>query len=674
VSRCTLKGRAFPFLIVAALLSSGGGSLCLARQPSVNRSAVGDDWPMVAGDLGSTRYSSLSIIRRDNVSALGGAWFHKFENDPVRGTPVVVHGRMYVASTDHVSALDAKTGLEIWSTKLSTATIGFYKGVTLGEGLVFVGLGDSRVVALDENTGQQIWSVKIGDATPPYGQYISGAPAYAAGLLLVGLANGDVPGVRGRLVALDAKTGMQVWRFNSISDRGGKGSETWPQDRDEWRPGGGGIWITPAIDEELGLAYVPVGNATPQWGGEIRAGNNLYTASIVALDLKTGELRWYFQVIHHDMWDSDLATPPILYDAVVGGKPRKAVGFVSTYGYLFMLDRKDGSPIWPIEERPVPQNARLHSAATQPFPVRGERVGNRCVTKDAIPSGFRALCEFDPVDYDMPNAMYPFATMRAAPMAFDPTTRQFYGTGAVWPYWAKRLEDPRTWVQAWVPGVKRSGILVALDSTTNKLAWQKFVPWQMHQNGSGFIATAGKLLFHGNTDGNFDAYDEHSGERLWQFQTGSSANQPAATYAIDGVQYVAINSADGVWAFKLGGALKPMPASSKPPVDLITYSGRVVPTDKITMSQVVPGLPGSDIKSFDEYAFQPQRAKATVGSKVTWTNSGKLPHAAKALDGSWSTGVIAPGISATLTFDKPGTYTYIDSLNPWTYGEITIEK
>jgi quinohemoprotein ethanol dehydrogenase len=656
-------------LLGLAAISMAAGS---QQQQDNLQQPAGRDWPVVAGDWGSTRYSTLSEITRSNVKSLGGAWFHKFEDGIGRGTPVVVDGRMYVVSTDHVHALNAKTGEPIWTTKLDAATAGFCKGVAVGEGLIFVGLGNSNIVALREDTGKQVWSVKIGDSTPTFGQYISSAPAYVNGLVLTGLANGDVPGVRGRLVALDAKTGNQVWRFNSVPDRGVKGAETWPQDRDNWRPGGGGIWITPSVDPDLGLTYVAVGNATPQFGGEIRAGDNLYTASLVALDIKTGEIRWHFQVTHHDIWDSDLSTPPILYDAAVNGKPRKAIAFVSTHGYLFMLDRANGQPIWPVEERPVPQNPRLNTSPTQPFPVGADRIGPRCIPKDSIPSGFKALCDYDPIDYDLPNAIYPIRTIRAAPMAYNPKTKHFYATGAVWPFWLKRLEDPRTWVQTSVPGLRYAGILASMDSKTNKLAWEKTVPWRLQENGSGFIATAGGLLFHGNTDGYLDAYDEKTGDQLWRFQTGSNANWPAATYAVDGEQYVSIVSDAGVWALKLNGSVAGLPA---PPVpsEISTFSGRIVSTDQITMSQLVASFMGGE-KFFDEYAFQPQRVSVKVGTKVTWTNTGKVPHAAEAVDGSWNTGVVAPGKAASLSFDKPGVYTYIDKQFPWTYGELTVEE
>jgi quinohemoprotein ethanol dehydrogenase len=483
---------------LVSLVVSGAIAAC-SGMGGKNASPADHDWPVVAGDLASTRYSPLNKVTPKNIDSLGAAWHFTFASGNGTGTPIVFNGRMYVTSSDSVTVLNPKTGEVIWTSKLESATSGLYKGVAVGEGLIFIGLGNASVVALKQDTGQQVWSVNIGDPKPEMGQYVSSAPAYIQGLVLTGMANGDVPGVRGRLVALDAKTGKQIWRFNSVPDRGQPGAETWPQDRDDWRPGGGGIWITPSIDTALGLAYISVGNASPQWGGETRPGDNLYTASVVAVDIKTGVMRWHFQVVHHDIWDSDVATPPILFDEMVDGKRRKAIGIISTYGYIFMLDRATGKPIWPVKEQPVPQNPRLFTSPTQPYSVGGDRIGPRCIPADSIPASFKPLCDFDPVDYTIPNAAYPIRTIRAAPMAYSPDTQRFYATGAIWPYWAKRLEDPQTWIQTTVPGFKFTGILAAVGSHNNKLAWEKFVPYRTQENGSGFIATAGGLLFHGNT-------------------------------------------------------------------------------------------------------------------------------------------------------------------------------
>ena len=503
------------------------------------RKAAGREWPMIEGDWGNTRYSTLEKINAANVKTLGGAWVHKFEGETTRATPVVARGLMFITAGPNVYALNPKTGETVWTYKPSIPPTGLYKGVSLGEGMVFVGLSDATVIALKEKTGELVWSQMIGDpgaeessqkAQSPTGQFISTAPAYANGIVMAAMVNGDY-GVRGRVVGLDAKTGKQVWRFNATPGPGEFGHDTWPADNDEWLRGGGGIWTTPAVDPDLGLVYFGVGNPVPQWGGEARAGDNLFTDSVVAVDLKTGKYRWHFQVVHHDIWESDIGTPLVFYDATVDGKPRKAIGAMRTDGYLFLLDRETGKPVFPVEERPVPQNARVKTAPTQPFPVGADQVGPNCVVPENIPAGFKALCHYDPVDYDTPNAFYPINTTRAARLAYSPKTQYFYLAGSpAWPFWIRRFEDPKFFSASGtnVPGIKTSGLIAAIDSRTNKIAWQKPMPYPI-QNGSGMMATAGGLLFHGEPDGQFQSYDAKTGDKLWEFQTGANAAGAAAT-------------------------------------------------------------------------------------------------------------------------------------------------
>ena len=190
------------------------------------------------------------------------------------------------------------------------------------------------------------------------GQVITAPPAYANGLVISGMANGD-SFLRGRVVALDVETGDEVWRFQTIPAPGQRGSETWPTDSDVWRWGGAGVWMTPTLDVELGLAYIGTGNAVPMWGGELRAGDNLFSVSVVALDLNTGEYKWHQQLVHHDLWEHDLGTPLIVYDATVDGETRRVVAAMRTDGYLFRLDAKTGAHVFPVEERPVKAETRF---------------------------------------------------------------------------------------------------------------------------------------------------------------------------------------------------------------------------------------------------------------------------------------------------------------------------
>jgi plastocyanin len=313
----------------------------------------------------------------------------------------------------------------------------------------------------------------------------------------------------------------------------------------------------------------------------------------------------------------------------------------------------------------------LATAPTQPYSVGIDKVGPNCVEPDLIPPGFKAGCYWDPVNFDSPNLVFP-TTTRFAPMSYSPKTGLIYVSGMSGGHWIRRGEDPYFFTLPSVPGMKSYGLLVAMDSRTGKIAWQKKTPYPM-AFGSGTTATAGDLLFHGEPDGQFQAYDARTGDMAWQFQTGGAATAPAISYEIAGKQYVAIAATNKVWSFALGGAV-PAAANPPPPQTDSEFAGRVISTDHVAMSATVKSLgviKNAEYK--DEYVFKPMRIKVKAGTTVTWTNDGKEQHSASAQDGSWTTGEVAPGKSATVKFDKPGTYTYICKDHMWSYGEITVE-
>ncbi len=638
------------------------------------RKPAGKNWPTATGGWDNARYSTLAQINKDNIKSLGGAWVHDFDDEKSRASPVVADGLMFITAGAHVYAFDPATGRQVWATKAEAAASGMYKGVAVGGGLVYAGLSNGHIVALNEKTGEVAWTGIVGDDPPLKGQAIPAGPTYVNGIVITGLANGDY-GLDGRIVALDAKTGKLVWRFNTIPAPGEKGHETWPADNEEWKKGGGGVWVNGAVDPALGLVYFGVGNPVPQWGGELRGGNNLYTDSVVALDIKTGKPRWHYQVVHHDIWEQDLGTPLILFDADAKGKPVKAIAAMRTDGYLFLLDRATGKPVFPVEERPVPQNPRLKTAPTQPFPVGADQLGPRCEPKEQIPPGFKPMCEFDPIDYDTPNAMYPILTTRASPMAYSPETKMFYAAGSPgWPLWIKRYEDPKFFIAVSTgAGIKTHGILAAVDAKTNKIVWEKQMPYEI-QNGSGMTATAGGLVFHGEPDGNLQAYDAKTGDLLWQFQTGAAAGGPVIAYEAAGQEYVALAASGSLWAFKLGGTVPPR-AAPTPPKTETTLSGRIFSTDQVTFGGEISDTGLEFVrKTFDEHAVLPVRIKVMAGSKVTWTNMGKQPHDATAMDGSWTTGDIPPGQTASVTFAKAGTFDYTSKSEPWIHAQINVEE
>jgi PQQ-dependent dehydrogenase (methanol/ethanol family) len=642
------------------------------------RRPAAKEWPAVSGDWGNTRHSTLAQITTENVTRLGGAWVSERLQAAARTMPVVHDGLMFLTVPPSVYALDARTGKTVWRFQGGPqAGMGSpaREGVAVGDGLVFVGLSDARVIALNEKTGALVWSRYVGDAARDKGQVASGAPLYAGGLVSIGLSADN--GWRGQVVALDGKTGRDAWRFFAVPAPGEPGAESWPKNSPIWQRGGGAVWLVGAADPDLGLVYYVTGNGVPQLAGDDRPGANLYLCSVVALDLKTGKLRWHYQVIRHDIWEGDISISPVLYDAQVGGKPRKAIASMRADGYLFMLDRETGRPLGRIEDRPVPQDARSKTAATQPFPAGADSVLPGCEEwkKQTLPRGFELSCShYTPASLQKPNQLTPTFGMRVAPMAYSPDTGYFYATGSAALGWLRRAENPwffsNTFNQR-VPGLGSLGfgVLAAIDSRTNRIAWKReFRPGRP----AGAMTTAGGLMFQSAPDGNLQAYDARTGTLLWQFQTGAPGGPPLS-YELDGEQYIAAVTTTGVRAFKLGGTLAPVSPPARQAQDLFT--GQIMDTSQVETASLIrdTGFTGFHYMT-DEYAFSPYRARVERGMQVTWRNNGLMVHTIVADDGSWTTGPLNPADVGGVTFDKPGSYPYRCKEHPWAVGQILVDE
>ena len=675
-------------------------SACDSQQSTDFASPPSADWPLHGGHWGNSRYSTLDEISMTNVTELGAVWKTELQGGVSRDVPVIVDGLMFVpaggaavyasqgnasdviADTGEgvggITALNAATGEIVWQyTPRGGAGVSvLVKGAAAGEGKIFVGLNDAHVVAVNQKTGEEIWNGRAGADPVPPGEFIAAAPVYTKGMVLVGIGSGDA-GISGRTVALDAKTGEKVWEFRSIPGRGEPGNETWPQDTDAWMQGGGGVWASQAVDAELGLVYFGTGNAFPMQGGEVRAGDNLYTTSVVAVDLETGEYRWHFQMTRHDMWEADVGAPLVLYDANVNGEQVPALAAMRMDGNVFLFNRATGVPLHPIEDLPRRQVARLHSAATQPFPVDADQVGFPCVQEELVPKGFELGCFFDAVDFDDPNLMLPGSATRFAPMSYSPDTNHFYITGTVSAGWTRRARDPFYFSggSTPVPGIKSYGLLVAFDAATRRITWQKEMPRPI-SNGSGATTTAGGLLLHGEPDGNLQAYDVSNGNLLWQFQTGAAVAGPVAIYEAEGKQFISVIAGQTVWSFALGGTLDPVASGPPQPGSVSGFAGRVVPATEILMAdeQVSTISLHAREKFTDNYALVPVRARIDVGDTVTWTNNSEITRDVTAEDGSWASGPIPSGKSATMTFNAPGLFTYTSKEHPWIYGQLIVEE
>ena len=542
------------------------------------RAAPTKDFPIFGGNLGNQRYSALTAITPANVTKLGGAWVVHIADGAsganLEGTPVVTDGVMYLPGTaGTILALDAATGAVKWKYRPQTQGAGrggTNRGVVAAEGKVFSTGGGNNLIALDQKTGALLWTTKVGDRGATV------APAlYYNGLVYMGVSGGE-GGVRGFIGAFDARTGKQVWGFWTIPGPGEFGHDTW--EGDSWQHGGGPIWTASAIDPDLGLIYVPVGNAWPDTDGSKRGGDNLFTASIVALDLKTGAYKWHFQEVHHDVWDYDNTASPVLADILYKGQPRKVLMHGGKTGFLYILDRTNGKPLIGIEERPVPQEPRMKTAKTQPYPI-GDPFVPVCPEPDSVAPGFKSACVFGAY-WNEPVVLAPgtLGGISWAPMTYSPKTNLIYIPGAI-------TNSTFTLGGGFVRPVNepRAGTLTAVDPATNKIVWQKRTKFPIAA-GSGLLSTASGLIFHGESDGRLVAYDIRNGNELWSFQTGAGADAPVVTYEVSGQQYVAIiaggssfqlsQHGDSLWAFKIGGTLPPAQAPAEPPTRQPAPAGR----------------------------------------------------------------------------------------------------
>jgi quinohemoprotein ethanol dehydrogenase len=575
--------RRVPVWLALGLLISGAMP-SRAADPEINRllqSPVARDWVTNGGNLTNQRYSTLKQIDTTNVKQLNGAWRTRLKRSgfgtkySAEATPLVKDGIMYmVTGNDDVFALNAKTGDILWQhwssieQRRTSACCGWLsRGLAMGEGLLFVGQLDANVVALDIQTGREVWKTPIEDW--PNGYSITSAPLYFDGIVYSGISGGEL-GIRGRLTALDAKTGKILWRTYTIPGPGEVGSDTWPAESDAAMHGGAPIWNTPALDPQLGLIYFATGNAGPDYDGSIREGDNLFSASILALKAKTGEYVWHFQEVHHDLWDYDAASPVVLFDTVIDGQPRKGIAQAGKTGWVYILDRASGKPLIGIDERPVPQEPRQKTAKTQPYP-QGDATVPQCA--DPQP-GIKTGCIFEPF-WDEPVALQPSGQggTNWSPMPYSPDTGYFYVPGSIRTSVFERFPRQYRRGQIYTRGGQEAafqtplnGTFTAIDGKTNKIAWQHKMPYRMG-GGSGSTVTAGGLLLRGEPDGNFVAIDAKTGEVLWKFQTGFGPDAPPIVYEVDGEQFIAIATGgnsiqrsatgDAVWAFSLKGQVGP---------------------------------------------------------------------------------------------------------------------
>ena len=569
----------------------------LVEQPAQN-------WVTNGGNIYNQRYSSLSQINRGNVAQVKAVWRTSLNGSGLgqgysqQAQALFYEGILYVVTGDNdVFAVDVESGKILWTYE---ANVDFEnaviccgrlsRGVGLGDGKVYVGRLDARLVALDQLTGKVVWDIAAGD--PGVSEGITAAPLYYDGKVIVGFTGGEYA-VRGRISAYDAKSGRRIWNFYTVPGPGEIGHATWPRDNDAWKYGGAPVWQTPSVDPELGMIYFTTGNAAPDLNGAIREGDNLFTVSLVALDVNSGQYRWHFQLVRHDIWDFDAANPTILFDAEFDGMPRKGITAVSKGGYLYILDRTSGVPLTPVVETPVPQDKIQKTAATQPIP-QGDQVVRHEV--DAVGESFEGILRnrartFTPFSTGQPAIWRPFSGVTWHPSSYNPTSNLMYlcagdgpGRGTVGGDSAATIgpepgAETRRYVQGTFGNARDIGTdsrstLVAMNVTNHMVAWRRL----LDNRCAGTINTAGGLIFAGRFNGELTALDSDTGQRLWSFQTDGGFTTTATTFEHDGVQYLAgiagggvtggrLN--DGLWLFSLNGTIESLPPGSgdPPPAD-----------------------------------------------------------------------------------------------------------
>jgi len=494
------------------------------------------NWLTYYGAYNGQRYSPLDQINTENVKRLVPSWiFQAGTTGLIAGastysfeaTPIVVDGIMFLTGWDGwVWALDAKTGTEIWRYKhavpfdVSLCCGNVNRGVAVAQGKVFFVAANARLIALDATTGKMVWAKTYGDVRA--GESATVAPLVVKNMVIVGSSGGEF-GTRGHLDAFDRETGDHAWRCYMVPKPGEPGSDTWPADGEAWARGGANCWITSTFDPETNLLYVGTGNPAPDFDGEVRQGDNLFTDSIVAVDVDSGQIRWHYQCTPHDLWDYDSISENILFEM----DGRKLLGHFDKNGYFFVLDRTNGELV-----------------QITPFVDRitwGAITRNGQVTAKIYPDK-----EGDPVHF-YPG---PAGAKEWTHASYSPKTGLFYvpvqDTGATA---TRRRREFKESIPYWGAGVQvdiedMAGSISAFDGNgEEKWRFRNELPMC-----ASTLATGGDLVFAGEPSGEFNALDARTGELLWQFQCGSGHHSSPSTYTVEGRQYVAVPVGWGGWA------------------------------------------------------------------------------------------------------------------------------
>ncbi|AUC99971.1 MULTISPECIES: methanol/ethanol family PQQ-dependent dehydrogenase [Bradyrhizobium] len=480
------------------------------------------------------RFSTLNQINKDTVKNLVPVWNYSLNDDrSEESQPLVYQGVLYVTTHSATIAVDAKTGKQIWKTKVEypaetprIVCCGIInRGAALYDGKVFRTTLDANVIALDAKTGKELWRQKAADIKEGYSMTV--APLVADGVVITGISGAEF-GTRGFIDGWDPATGKKLWRTYSIPTPDEPGGDTWKGDT--WKLGGGSTWITGSYDPELNTVYWGIGNPGP-FNAAVRPGDNLYTCSVLALDPKTGKIKWHYQFSPNNPFDYDSVAEMVLADMNVEGKPTKVLMDANRNGFFYVLDRTNGKLLAANPYVNVNWATGVDMKTGRPIEtdvVKDARDGKKVTVYPSILGG-----------------------KNWEPMSFNPQTGLAYANTLA--FGGKYKSEPATYKQGewyvgmdltdpWEWGTGPRGHLKAIDPMTGKAKWE--APSDIPRF-SGVLSTAGGVVFSGQLTGEFEAFDADTGKKLWQFQTGSGIEGQPITWQQDGVQYIAVNSGYG---------------------------------------------------------------------------------------------------------------------------------
>jgi len=480
------------------------------------------------------RFSPLTQINKDNVKNLVPVWNYSFADDrSAQSQPLIYQGVIYVTSHNATMAVDAKTGKQIWKTKVEypaetprIVCCGIInRGAAIYNGRLFRTTLDANVIALDIKTGKELWRQKAADIKEGYSMTV--APLVADGVVITGISGAEF-GTRGFIDGWDPETGKRLWRTHTIPSPDEPGGDTWKGDT--WKLGGGSTWITGSYDPELNTVYWGIGNPGP-FNAAVRPGDNLFTCAVLALEPKTGKIKWHYQFSPNNPFDYDSVAEMVLADMTIEGKPTKVLMDANRNGFFYVLDRTNGKLLAANPYVKVNWASGIDMKTGRPIETdvsKDAREGKKVTVQPSILGGKN----WEPMSYNPQTGLAYANTLNIG--------GNYKAEPAVYKQGEWYLGMDLTDIWAWPDGPR--GYLKAIDPMTGKAKWEvgSDIP-----RFSGVLSTAGGVVFSGQLTGEFDAFDANDGKKLWSFQTGSGIEGQPVTWQQDGVQYIAVTSGYG---------------------------------------------------------------------------------------------------------------------------------